>query len=66
MTAAVLGLLPLLVVASAATALAVAVGRSLRDEQVVEGLRAELRMLGETQRAVLETRARQGVRRHGS
>ncbi len=66
MTAAVLGLLPLPVVASAATALAVAVGRSLRDEQVVEGLRAELRMLGETQRAVLETRARQGVRRHGS
>jgi len=62
-TAAVLGLLPLLLVASTATAVAVAVARSLRDEQVVEGLRAELRMLGETQRAVVEARARQVDRR---
>lgn len=63
MTAAVWALVPLLFVASTATALAVAVARSLRDEQVVEGVRAELRMLGETQRAVVEARAQQADRR---
>jgi hypothetical protein len=62
-SALIAGALPLLLVAATGTALALLVARSLRDEHVVEGLRAEIRMLGETQRAVVETRAQITARR---
>lgn len=49
--------LPLLLVTASSVVLAVLVARSLRDETVVEGLRVEVRRLGETHRAVCETRS---------
>lgn len=49
--------LPLLIVATALVLLGVAVSRSLRDDAVLEALRAEVRSVGEVQRAVHEVRA---------
>ena len=46
-----------MVVAAATGLIGVAVARSLRDEAVLEGLRAEVRSIGEVQRAVHEARA---------
>jgi hypothetical protein len=48
--------LPLVIVAAALVLIGVAVVRSLRDEAVVDGLRAEVRSIGEVQRAVHEAR----------
>lgn len=49
--------LPLLIVAMALLSVGVAVARSLRDEAVVEALRAEVRSVGEVRQAVLEARS---------
>ena len=49
--------LPLLFVLAAAAFAAVAVARSLRDEAVLETLRAEVRSVGEVHRAVGEVRS---------
>lgn len=49
--------LPLLLIFAAAAFVAVAVARSLRDEAVLETLRAEVRSVGEVQRAVGEVRS---------
>ena len=49
--------LPLLLVLAAAAFAAVAVARSLRDEAVLETLRAEVRTVGEVHRAVGEVRS---------
>jgi hypothetical protein len=49
--------LPLLFVLVAAAFAAVAVARSLRDEAVLETLRAEVRSVGEVHRAVGEVRS---------
>lgn len=48
--------LPLLIVATALLSVGVAVARSLRDEAVVDALRAEVRSVGEVRQAVLEAR----------
>lgn len=56
---------PLLLVATTVVALAVLVTRSLRDEAVVEGLRMEVRRVGETHRAVHEARSRAAQGRLG-
>ncbi|HAS09863.1 MAG TPA: hypothetical protein DCS55_04990, partial [Acidimicrobiaceae bacterium] len=48
--------LPLLLVTAALAALGVAIARSLRDEAVLDGLRTEVRSIGEVQRAVHEVR----------
>ena len=48
--------LPLLFVAAAVLSLGVAVVRSLRDEAVLDALRAEVRSVGEVHQAVLEAR----------
>ena len=49
--------LPLLLILAAAAFAAVAVARSLRDEAVLETLRAEVRSVGEVHRAVGEVRS---------
>jgi hypothetical protein len=49
--------LPLLIVAVTMALIGIAVARSLRDETVLDGLRAEVRSIGEVQRAVHEARA---------
>jgi hypothetical protein len=49
--------LPLLVVVLAAVLVGIAVVRSLRDETVLEALRAEVRSIGEVHRAVGEARS---------
>lgn len=49
--------LPLLVVVAAAVLGGLAVARSLRDEAVLDSLRAEVRSLGEVHRAVHEVRS---------
>ncbi len=49
--------LPLLIVAAALVLIGIAVARSLRDEAVLDGLRAEVRSIGEVHRAVHEARA---------
>ena len=48
--------LPLLIVAAALVLISVAVARSLRDETVLDGLRVEVRNIGEVHRAVHEAR----------
>jgi len=48
--------LPLLLVTAALVVLGVAIARSLRDEAVLDGLRTEVRSIGEVQRAVHEVR----------
>ena len=53
----VVAALPLLIVAVAMGLTGVAVARSLRDETVLDGLRAEVRSIGEVHRAVHEARA---------
>lgn len=54
--AAAVTALPLLLVAMALLSVGVAVVRSLRDEAVVDALRAEVRTMGEVHQAVLEAR----------
>ena len=49
--------LPLLVVTVVVVLVAIAVARSLRDEAVLDTLRAEVRSVGEVHRAVHEARA---------
>lgn len=48
--------LPLLLATAALVLLGVAMARSLRDEAVLDGLRAEVRSIGEVHRAVHEAR----------
>jgi hypothetical protein len=55
--------LPLLLIAATIVAVAILAARAVRDETVVEGLRVELRRVGETHRAVSEARARAAERR---
>lgn len=49
--------LPLLLILGATALGALSVARSLRDETVLEVLRAEVRSVGEVQRAVSEVRS---------
>ena len=56
--------LPLVLVTAALLLLGLAVARSLRDEAVVDALRAEVRNVGEVHRAVLEARTSGTGRSH--
>jgi hypothetical protein len=53
--------LPLLVLAAVAVLTGAAVVRCLRDDAVLDALRAELRAMGEVRRAVHEVRSTEGA-----
>ncbi len=66
MTGILASLLPVVIVAGTTGAITVAALRSLRDETVLEALRVEARLFGETHQAVVEARSRTCVGRLGA